>query len=52
MTLLKTLFYKLGFSQERKPKVFYQVTMVLALCFLLEDVAFGEAGLVIHSWLG
>jgi hypothetical protein len=40
------------FLQGWKPKVYDRATMALVHCFLLGGIAFGEAGLLVLSWLG
>jgi hypothetical protein len=40
------------FLQGWKPKVYDRATTTLVHCFLLGGIAFGEAGLLVLSWLG
>jgi hypothetical protein len=50
MTLLKTLFCERLLFLGWKPKIFDRATMMLVHCFLLKDVTFGEAGLLMLYW--
>jgi hypothetical protein len=50
MTLLKALLCERGVSSGGKPKICDRAMMVCVHCFLLEGVAFEEAGVLVLSW--